>query len=115
MRPIVPSSEAAPAISPSTTIRVEIVYAEPRRQIVRMATLPLGATVDEAIRVSGIRDALPADFEPTSIGIFGRIVTPAAVLSDGDRVELYRALKIDPKQARRRRVEKQKRPGTTAS
>jgi len=36
------------------------------------------------------------------------------LLSDGDRVELYRSLKIDPKQARRRRAEKQKRPGTAA-
>jgi len=96
-------------------IRVEVVYAEPRRQIVRVATLPLGATVGDAIRLSGIHDVLPEDFEPTSIGVFGRIVTPAALLSDGDRVELYRPLKIDPKQARRRRAEKQKRPGTAAS
>ncbi|HEX7915095.1 RnfH family protein [Rudaea sp.] len=110
-----PLPEASPATSPSTTIRVEVVYAELQRQIVRVATLPPGATVGEAIRLSGIRDALPADFEPTSIGIFGRMVVPAALLSDGDRVELYRPLKIDPKQARRRRAEKQKRPGTAAS
>jgi len=96
-------------------IRVEVVYAEPRRQIVRVATLPLGATVGDAIRLSGIHDVLPEDFEPTSIGVFGCIVAPSALLSDGDRVELYRPLKIDPKQARRRRAEKQKRPGTAAS
>ena len=105
--------ETSPPAPPST-IRVEVVYADPQRQLVRVATLPAGATVDEAVRISGIRDALPADFEPTLIGIFGRIVTAAALLSDGDRVELYRPLKIDPKQARRRRAEKQKRPGKAA-
>jgi len=97
------------------TIRVEVVYAEPQRRILRVATLPAGASVGEAIRLSGIRDVLPADFEPTSIGIFGRIVVSAALLSDGDRIELYRPLKVDPKQARHRRAEKQKRPGTAAS
>ena len=99
-----PSPEAA-----SSTIRVEVVYAGPQRQILRVVTLPAGASVGEAIRVSGIRDVLPADFEPTSIGVFGRIAAPGEPLRDGDRIELYRPLRIDPKQARRRRAERQRR------
>ncbi|MFT3789618.1 MAG: RnfH family protein [Rudaea sp.] len=87
---------------------MEVVYADAVRSVARHAIVSCGATVGEAIRACGIRDALPADFEPASIGIFGRIVTPDAPLRNGDRIELYRPLRIDPRQARRRRAEKQK-------
>lgn len=94
--------------APPTTIRVDVVYADAQKQIVRSAELTADATVEQAIRASAIREALPAGFVPTSIGIFGRIVALDSPLRDGDRIELYRPLKIDPKQARRRRAEKQK-------
>ncbi|MBS0584450.1 MAG: RnfH family protein [Proteobacteria bacterium] len=96
--------ETSPAQSAST-IQVEVVYAEPRRQIVRAAIVAADATVEEAITASGIRDELPAGFAPASIGVFGHAVESDAPLRDGDRVELYRALVIDPKQARRRRAQ----------
>jgi len=90
-------------------IRVEVVYAEARRQIVRATTLAADATVRVAIDASGIRDELPAGFVPVAIGIFGRVVAADAPLRDGDRIELYRALVIDPMQARRRRAQRQGR------
>lgn len=90
------------------TIRVDVVYADAQRQFVRRAEIPAGASVEQAIRASGIREAVPAEFEPASVGVFGRVVALDAPVRDGDRVELYRPLKIDPKQARRRRAEKQK-------
>jgi putative ubiquitin-RnfH superfamily antitoxin RatB of RatAB toxin-antitoxin module len=96
------------SVKTASTIRVEVVYAEPQRRVVRVADLAAEATVEEAIGASGIRDELPAGFEPASIGIFGRVVALGASLRDGDRIELYRPLRIDPKQARRRRAEKQK-------
>ena len=99
--------EAAPA-KPASTIRVEVVYAEPQRRIMRVAILAAEATVEQAIRTSGIRDELPAGFAAASVGIFGRVVALDAPLRDGGRIELYRPLRIDPKQARRRRAEKQK-------
>ena len=94
--------------APPTTIRVEVVYADAQKQIVRSAEVATNATVEQAIHASAIREALPAAFVPASIGIFGRIVASDSPLRDGDRIELYRPLKIDPKQARRRRAEKQK-------
>ena len=92
----------------ASTIRVEVVYADAKTQLVRIASVARAATVEEAILASGIGAELPADFAPESIGIFGRIVAMDTPLRDGDRIELYRPLKIDPKQARRRRAEKQK-------
>lgn len=85
-------------------LRVSVAYADPERQVVRELELAQGATVDEAIRASGILDRLPRGFAPDALGIFGRIVGADTVLRDGDRIELYRPLKVDPMQARRRRA-----------
>ena len=96
-----------PETSPKT-IRIEVIYADARTQIVRSAVVTADATVEEALHVSAIGDLLPAEFVPVSVGIFGRVVAMDARLQDGDRIELYRRLKIDPKQARRRRAQRQK-------
>lgn len=84
-------------------IRVRICVAHADRQLQRMLELPARSCVADAIRASGILHDLPG-FEPAGVGIFGRAVTAQTVLRDGDRVELYRALQIDPKDARRRRA-----------
>ena len=90
------------------TIRVDVVYADARAQIVHAVAVNARATVEDAVRLSGIRDAIPGDFVAIAYGIFGRVVPADTQLREGDRVELYRPLKIDPKQARRRRADKQK-------
>ena len=86
------------------SIRVEVVYAEPQRRILRKVEIAANSTVDEAIRASAIREDLPNGFEPVAFGIFGRTVTLATCLRDGDRIELYRPLRADPKDSRRRRA-----------
>jgi putative ubiquitin-RnfH superfamily antitoxin RatB of RatAB toxin-antitoxin module len=86
-------------------LRVCVVYADPQRQIVRELELDSGATVAEAIRASAILDELPG-FRPAGIGIFGAKVAPDTLLRDGDRIELYRPLLIDPKEARRQRAKR---------
>ena len=85
-------------------IRVSVVYADPQRQIVRAIEVAADATVAEAIRASGILDACPRGFKPAGLGVFGQRVAAEAPLREGDRIELYRPLKIDPKEARRRRA-----------
>jgi putative ubiquitin-RnfH superfamily antitoxin RatB of RatAB toxin-antitoxin module len=85
------------------TIRVEVAYADPQRQVLLAVAVAAGSTVTDAIAASGILAQLPG-FVPAGIGIFGRLVEPDTLLRDGDRVELYRPLQIDPKQARRNRV-----------
>jgi putative ubiquitin-RnfH superfamily antitoxin RatB of RatAB toxin-antitoxin module len=86
-------------------IRISVVYADPQRQLVREIELAVGATVNDAIRASGILEELPG-FTPAGVGVFGSKVAADAALRDGDRVELYRPLLVDPKEARRRRATK---------
>jgi uncharacterized protein len=85
-------------------IRVAVIYADPQMQIEKWVEMPIGSTVGEAIAASGIIDSLPAGFAPTAIGIYGRIVDEHHRVRDSDRIELYRRLKIDPKEARRQRA-----------
>jgi uncharacterized protein len=85
-------------------ISVEIVYADPQRQILRKVEIAANATIAEALDASGVAADLPAGFVPAGIGIFGRLVTQGARLHDGDRIELYRPLQADPKESRRKRA-----------
>ena len=86
-------------------IRVSVIYADPVLQIEVPIDVDATATVDDAMRASGISARLPSGFHPAAIGIFGRTVSASDTLRDGDRIELYRPLKIDPKEARRRRAQ----------
>lgn len=80
-------------------IRVELVRAWPRRHEARTVELPAGATVADALVACGI-DPL----EIAGLAVFGERVQPGRVLVDGERVEVLRALEMDPKEARRRRA-----------
>lgn len=91
----------------ASKIRVEVVYALPGRQTLLEAELDAGTTVARAIVQSGILERHPEiDLERNAVGIFGRVVRPDAVLRDRDRVEIYRPLPADPKEARRRRAKR---------
>jgi uncharacterized protein len=82
-------------------MKIEIVYARPEAADVRTVDLPAGATVREALAVCGL--------EPKqSVGVFGKRVPLDHRLAHGDRVEIYRPLAIDPKEARRRRAARKK-------
>ena len=86
-------------------VTVEVVFAEPSRRWLRKVTLPAGSTVAQAIEASGIvREISGLVVDPTRLGIFSRKVTPDHVVGEGDRVEIYRPLTLDPKEARRRRA-----------
>ena len=84
-----------------------MVHAEPERVFTAELSLPRGATVAEAIEGSGIREAgIGIEIREDRLGIFGRKASFDTVLHEGDRVEIYRPLRIDPKEARRRRAAK---------
>jgi putative ubiquitin-RnfH superfamily antitoxin RatB of RatAB toxin-antitoxin module len=72
--------------------------------------LPAPASAWDAVRASGVFERWPelAIGEP-SVGIWGRATAATTVLSDGDRVELYRPLAADPQEARRRRAKEARR------
>lgn len=87
------------------TVRVEVVYAEAGEQTLVTLELPAGTTIAGAIERCRERRLLPdAAFERADAGIFGRRMPPDRVLETGDRVEIYRPLEVDPKEARRRRA-----------
>ncbi|KRW80854.1 RnfH family protein [Marinobacter sp. P4B1] len=90
-------------------MQVEVAYARPDKQQIVPVKVPEGATALEAVKLSGIVDIFP-EIEPDAIdmGVFGKVIKDPASheLREGDRVELYRALKIDPKQARLNRAKK---------
>jgi putative ubiquitin-RnfH superfamily antitoxin RatB of RatAB toxin-antitoxin module len=81
-------------------IRVEVVQA--RRDGVRTIKVELaaGALVRDALQASGL------NLDTSAVGIFGKRVAPDARLADGDRVEIYRPLLLDPKERRRQRARK---------
>jgi putative ubiquitin-RnfH superfamily antitoxin RatB of RatAB toxin-antitoxin module len=87
-------------------IRVGIVYADPQMQIEKWVDVPADSTAGEAITASGIASSLPSGFTPAAIGIYGSIVEEHYRVRDGDRIELYRPLVVDPKEARRRRAQR---------
>ncbi|TAN06389.1 MAG: RnfH family protein [Rhodanobacteraceae bacterium] len=91
----------------AATIRVSVVYAGPQRVFRAEVELPKGSTVAEAIARSRIRESRPdVDIHPDRVGVFARKAALATPLRDGDRVEIYRPLALDPKEARRRRARK---------
>lgn len=92
------------------TLRIEVAFGWPDRQILRSVVQPEGASVREAVEASGILDEIrerdPAyELRDDRVGVFGKRAGLADSLRDGDRVELYRPLVADPKEARRARAE----------
>ncbi len=90
-------------------IEIEVAYARPDRQKILKLDVPVGSTVYEGAKKSGIDQFFPEiDFESIDMGIFGKVVKnpKEEKLRQGDRVELYRPLLIDPKQARINRAKK---------
>jgi hypothetical protein len=89
-------------------IDVEVAYALPNKQVIAKVAVAAGTTVAEAINLSGIRQIFPGIEEQPTVGIFSRKVPLDHALQAGDRVEIYRALLVDPKEVRRRKAEEQK-------
>lgn len=86
-------------------IEVEVVFALPRQQVLTTVSLRAGSTVADAIAAAGIEQRFPArDFADATVGVWGRPVARERQLRAGDRVEIYRPLVIEPREARRRRA-----------
>lgn len=86
---------------------MEVVYALRDQQVMAVLEMEEGASVREAIESSGILRQFPEiGLVRGRVGIFGKAVDPDSQLRDGDRVEIYRPLEADPKEARRRRVKR---------
>lgn len=85
------------------SLRIEVVHALADRQQLVALNVAEGTTAGQAAAASGLPVA------GMRLGIGGRVVAAAAVLRDGDRVELLRPLAADPREARRQRARRRKR------
>lgn len=83
-------------------MNIEVVFALPDRQELISLTVDPGTTVEMAISLSAISDKFPQeDLSSCQVGIWGRVVKRDHPLEHGDRLELYRPLLMDPRDARR--------------
>ncbi len=91
---------------PGRNVTIEVAYAaSTSEQVVVSVDVPAGSTVEYAIRTSGILDRFPrVRLDADAVGVFGQLVSLTDTVSNGDRVEIYRPLIVDPKQARSRRA-----------
>ena len=99
---------------PDPAVRVTVAYSPGPREVFEwQVTLPAGATARDAVLASGLPEACPGlELATLEVGVWGRKAGWGHVLRTRDRVELYRALRVDPKVARRERFRKQ---GTRAA
>lgn len=87
------------------SIEVEVVFAAPEKQVLIKLQVKENSTVENAIHQSGILQQCPEiNLEINKVGIFSKIVSLDTMLSAHDRVEIYRPLLVDPKQARKHRA-----------
>ncbi|MCF2909932.1 RnfH family protein [Pseudoalteromonas sp. DL2-H2.2] len=93
-------------------IQVEVVFALPEKATTMSVDVAEGTSVEQVVLQSGILERCP-EIDPTnlSLGVWNRTVKLNHVVRAGDRVEVYRPLIADPKEARRRRAEKAKEEG----
>jgi len=88
-----------------TELEVEVIYALPDRQVVKQVRLAAGSCIREAIEASGLLQEFPGiRLSENAIGRFGELAELDDCLQSGDRVEIYRPLRADPRETRRRRA-----------
>ncbi|MDP1557752.1 MAG: RnfH family protein [Nitrosomonas sp.] len=86
-------------------IEIEIVYALPGNQLLKRVKVPNGTTAEQAIAISCVTSIFPEiSLTKNKLGIFGKSIKPEMILHPHDRLEIYRPLIIDPKEARRKRA-----------
>lgn len=87
----------------SESIEIEVAYALSERQIILSVNVPPGTNARDAVQRSELHKQFH-EIDPVrcNIGVFGRSVSDDYIVRAGDRVEIYRRLQIDPREARRR-------------
>ena len=90
-------------------INICVGYALPDKQELVSIQVPANSTVKQAIEISGfLQKYEQIDLSKSTFGVYGKAVSLDQTLNNEDRVEIYRPLITDPKQARRKRVNLQK-------
>lgn len=90
-----------------SNIAIEVAYATPEKQKIINLTVPVNTTILQAIRQSGILEHFPEiDLTRQNVGVFSKKRTLTDIVQAGERIEIYRPLTIDPKEARRAKAKK---------
>jgi uncharacterized protein len=88
-------------------MRIEIVFAQPQRGVVKHLSVPEGAQIADALKLAALDpDFAGVDVANATVGIYGQVAGRDRPLREGDRIEIYRPLLEEPKLARRKRVSK---------
>jgi len=86
-------------------MNVGVCYAEADRQSWLRLEVPNNSTVEQAIQLSGLLTRYPEiDLTKQKVGIFGKLAKLDTIIQEGDRVEIYRQITVDPTQVKRRRL-----------
>lgn len=86
-------------------VDIEVAYAQPEEQVIVSIKVPQGTTLEQAVNLSGLLARFPEiNCSELKLGIFGTACKPEQAVKQGDRVEIYRPLIHDPKEARRQRA-----------
>jgi len=89
-------------------VRVELLYCPGPGQVDRCELrLPTGATLGDALQASGVLQRYALHLPDVVAGVWSKVRPHHTVLCEGDRVEVYRPLTVDPKEARRLRCRRQ--------
>jgi uncharacterized protein len=92
----------------SGSLQVEVVYSPGPRQVMSWAvTLAAGSTLESALRATAFSEFPELRSERLAVGVWGGKTGLTHRLQSGDRVEVYRVLRVDPKVARRERFKRQ--------
>ena len=87
-------------------VEIEVAYANPEIQFLECFEVPVGTTVGAAVELSTLKQQVDGVVvEPHALGIFGEVVSPEMPLEHPCRIEVYRPLRWDPKENRRRRLQ----------
>lgn len=90
--------------------QVEVAYARPDRQLILRCRADASMRLKDVIESSGILRIFPEiDLSTARVGVYGRLRSIDDRVSEGDRIQIYRPLKIDPKESRRRRAAARKK------
>lgn len=86
------------------TMNVGVCYAEVDRQLWMRIEVPDSSTIEETIKLSGLLKLYPEiNLNSQKVGIFGKIAALGTPVNEGDRVEIYRQITVDPQTVQRRR------------
>lgn len=95
----------------SSSLEVHVAYATATEEILRTLTVAQGTTIAQAIELSGLMAEIAGmDLATRPVGLYGKKRPLDTVLREQDRIEIYRPLLADPKDARRKRAERNKAP-----